>query len=117
MYKISVNTTFSAAHFLEGYNGNCSRLHGHNWKVEAVFVASELVDGMIIDFRECKKILQKAIEQLDHKNINDVLKCRTTAENIAKWIFDTIDDPRLYQVKVWETSGSMASYVLEDRGC
>ena len=34
MYRIKVYDRFASAHYLDGYNGKCEALHGHNWKVE-----------------------------------------------------------------------------------
>src|SRR5512141_1368611 len=33
IFEVSVETNFSAAHALRGYQGDCARLHGHNWTV------------------------------------------------------------------------------------
>ena len=41
MYTISVTTNFSAAHKLNGYQGNCERIHGHNWTVKAELVSDD----------------------------------------------------------------------------
>ena len=55
MYEVMVKLTFSAAHRVEDYPGNCERLHGHNWVVE-VFARTEQLDGlgMVVDFRKLK---------------------------------------------------------------
>ena len=34
MYEIKAEQTFSAAHHLLEYEGECEHQHGHNWKVE-----------------------------------------------------------------------------------
>ena len=33
-YQLKVVTDFASAHTLRDYPGACSRMHGHNWKVE-----------------------------------------------------------------------------------
>jgi len=54
-YTLKIVTDFAAAHTLRDYPGACSRMHGHNWKVEAEVVATQLNDiGMAIDFKEIK---------------------------------------------------------------
>jgi hypothetical protein len=40
MYLLNVTAHFSAAHRLEGYNGACRNLHGHNWKVRGALPAA-----------------------------------------------------------------------------
>ena len=58
LYTIKVITDFSAAHVIHGYDGPCGRLHGHNWKVEAVVLGKTLNSiGICIDFKDVKKIL------------------------------------------------------------
>ncbi|WP_353891030.1 6-carboxytetrahydropterin synthase, partial [uncultured Victivallis sp.] len=33
MFEIEIDRSFSAAHQLRGYNGDCCKLHGHNYKI------------------------------------------------------------------------------------
>ena len=35
MFKLVVKKEFSSAHILHGHPGDCKRMHGHNWIVEA----------------------------------------------------------------------------------
>ena len=64
---------------------------------------------MVEDFTLIKKRIQ---DRLDHKNLNDVLGCNPTAENIAKWICEQI--PTAYKVSVEESDGNVAIYKKED---
>ena len=34
MYTLKTNASFDSAHFLAGYEGKCSNIHGHHWTVE-----------------------------------------------------------------------------------
>ena len=71
MFTLKSEHSFDAAHFLSGYKGKCSNIHGHRWTVE-VTVAAETVDtegqtrGMIVDFKTLKDDLKKITEELDH---------------------------------------------------
>ena len=92
MYELTVDKHFSAAHSLKGYNGECSQLHGHTWKV-SVTVESDFTDdtGISVDFKEISEILEKIIKRFDHRNLSDIdefSECNPTAENIAKMVFD-----------------------------
>jgi len=113
MYEIKVISEFSGAHNLRHYKGKCEDLHGHNWKIE-VSVAGDKLDeaGMIVDFRELKAKLNKVLEILDHKLLNDLgffKKINPTSENIAKYIYDKLGfNPA--KVTVWETDASAATY-------
>ena len=56
MYELSIQTSFSAAHRLRNYQGDCEALHGHNWKVQVTVQSRTLNDiGLAIDFKTLKK--------------------------------------------------------------
>jgi len=119
MYKVSIRTDFSAAHIIRGYEGDCSRLHGHNYKVEVSVRADEVNGtGMCVDFRELKRIAKATINALDHTYLNDIAffkKNNPTAENIARFIFDKIKGEieahlSLDSVTVWETDNYAVTY-------
>lgn len=116
MYKIKIKTDFSAAHNLKDYHGKCERLHGHNWIVEARFIFEKLgSDGMAMDFKEAKRIVNDAIEKLDHVYLNEVEALKginPTSENIAKFIYDIAKKKsgNLKSISVWENADSCATY-------
>ncbi|MCM8793869.1 MAG: 6-carboxytetrahydropterin synthase QueD, partial [Candidatus Omnitrophica bacterium] len=105
------------------YQGKCEALHGHNWKVKATVEGKKLAkNGMLLDFGELKKKLKEVLEELDHKNLNEIeyfKKNNPTSENIARFIFDRLSNrlketsSRLKKVTVWETDTSSASYYEE----
>ncbi len=118
MYEITVIQDFAAAHRLYDYQGQCSNIHGHTWRVE-VSVGSPNLNkcGMVMDFRDLKAILGKVLSQYDHKYLNEIepfIKRSPTAENIAEIIYRQIQalcpQHRICLVKVWESSNSCASY-------
>ena len=46
MYYLTVENSFDSAHFLHGYEGKCSNLHGHRWTVEVEVGGEKLMqDG------------------------------------------------------------------------
>ena len=115
MFKAKVIDTFSAAHRLYEYQGDCERLHGHNYRVEAV-VQSETLDsiGIVMDFRELKQLLKEVVAELDHQYLNDLAPFRKdnpSAENIARYIFTSLsplirEPVKLSEVIVWENDTS-----------
>ena len=119
MYEIAVENTFDAAHCLRDYQGNCSRLHGHTYRVVARFRFDSVGEsGMAFDFREAKSLLKGTIDYLDHQYINELPEFSVynpTAESIAKFFFDRIkgSDSRIHSVSVWETPTSCATYFEE----
>jgi 6-pyruvoyltetrahydropterin/6-carboxytetrahydropterin synthase len=120
MYEVKVRLTFSAAHRVEDYPGNCERLHGHNWVVE-VFAEKKELDslGMVIDFRKLKDVANETLSKLDHSYLNELpefKKTNPTAENIAKFIFDEVSNKiALSSVNVFESENTMATYFRENR--
>jgi 6-pyruvoyltetrahydropterin/6-carboxytetrahydropterin synthase len=116
MFEVKVISDFSSAHHLNGYQGKCESLHGHNWKVEVVVVGSKTDKiGMLMDFTEMKKALKEVLAALDHKNLNDISpfdKINPTSENIAKYIYEALKF-KLVGIKcvsVWESENSVATY-------
>ncbi|NIO15950.1 MAG: 6-carboxytetrahydropterin synthase QueD [Deltaproteobacteria bacterium] len=121
-FELKVVDLFSSAHSLRGYEGNCERIHGHNWKVEVV-VSSSKVDerGLCIDFRDLKRFLKDVLGGLDHKNLNEVEpfnRVNPSSENLAAFIFAELkkmipDDVSLKRVTVWESESASASYIAD----
>jgi 6-pyruvoyltetrahydropterin/6-carboxytetrahydropterin synthase len=112
--EVSKKIGFDAAHWLPGYDGPCSRVHGHHWTVE-VTVSGEINDstGMVIDFKKLKGYLSFIEEIFDHHQINDTIQ-NPTAENIAQFIYTAIANGldcslQLDSVTVWETEDSKAT--------
>jgi 6-pyruvoyltetrahydropterin/6-carboxytetrahydropterin synthase len=106
--KLGIVSEFDAAHRLPGYNGKCSRIHGHTYKVEVVLEGPVNENsGFVIDFFELKSILSSALEKLDHGDLNQVLP-NPTAEMIAEYISSGIKARlgglpiRLISTKLWE---------------
>ena len=120
VFEVYVKTHFSAAHALKGYQGDCARLHGHNWIIEAFVRCKDLDDiGIGIDFRDIKKGVKNVLEGLDHFNLNELPAFKDenpTSENIAKFIYKELSKNlnselvKVSKVKVSETPGAGAFY-------
>ena len=120
MWRLKVIDSFSAAHFLRNYKGKCENLHGHNWKVE-LEVEGESLDetGLLIDFKELKKMLKDVLELLDHRLINDISpfdQYNPSSENIARFISEKVEERlpegvRVTSVTVWESEKACATYI------
>ncbi len=101
MFKLTVEEKFDAAHKLENYEGKCSNVHGHTWKV-IVSIKVSIIESnsnhsdMILDFSEIKKVIRKFDHRLLLKNNKEnnkwlpyvpgikLLEYNPTAENISK---------------------------------
>lgn len=118
MFEVSVTQEFAAAHQLLDYEGQCSNIHGHTWKVEVSVGANCLnASGMVMDFRDLKAALLDILDRYDHCFINEIPPfdhLSPTAENIAQQIYrklkNTYPDYNFKTVKVWESNRSSATY-------
>ena len=120
MFKLVVKKEFSSAHILNGHPGNCKRMHGHNWLVEAEVQGDNTNEiGMVIDFKDIKNNLKEIISNLDHQFLNDLepfINENPTAENISKYIYKELsnnintDNIKVSKIKLWETSNSAVTY-------
>jgi 6-pyruvoyltetrahydropterin/6-carboxytetrahydropterin synthase len=119
VYRTFVETSFSSAHQLRGYEGSCGELHGHTWTVRLT-VETENLDniGMTIDFKELKKKLDSVVSSFDHRCINQVSpfdKQNPTAENLAKYFYGRMKELlpaniRIFEVTVWESANYGVKY-------
>ncbi|MGB5397965.1 MAG: 6-carboxytetrahydropterin synthase QueD [Gammaproteobacteria bacterium] len=124
-YQLKVVTEFASAHTLRGYPGACSRMHGHNWKLELEAVATALDEiGMGVDFKQMKNAANTVGDELDHRYLNELEPFKDinpTAENIAAYMFREIsarlnsDTIRVSAVTLWETDRACVRYSEENQ--
>lgn len=138
MFKIAKEFSFDMAHMLDGHDGKCQNLHGHTYTLQ-VEIGGELhthgaKSGMVMDYSDLKAIVKTHIlDKMDHAFIYDStserecqvanllnslnsktfsIPTRTTAEQMAKYIFDTLCDVGLpvSLIRLWETPTSYCEY-------
>lgn len=137
MYSLKTEHSFDSAHFLSGYDGKCSNIHGHRWRVIIEVYENDIksegqIRGMIVDFGTLKSQVKAEADALDHALIieKNTLKEKTiealkeenfkiievdfkpTAESFAKFFYDRFTELG-YKVKeavVYETPNNCASY-------
>ena len=124
LYNLKIVTDFASAHTLRNYPGACSRMHGHNWKVELEIVANKLNElGIAIDFKAMKKSTNEVCDRLDHQYLNDIAPfdiINPTAENIAAYLYGEIgrlintDFVKVRAVTLWETERACVRYTEEN---
>lgn len=137
MYYLKTEQSFDSAHFLKGYQGKCSNIHGHRWRVVVEIKARELSNhpqtrGMVVDFGDLKAALKEICDHLDHCLIYESgslrpgtllaleeegfrlveLPFRPTAEHLARHISQLMKAQgyEVDRVEVYETPNNCAVY-------
>ena len=137
MYGLKTEAAFDSAHFLADYYGKCENLHGHRWRVVVELAQDELqtegtMRDMVLDFGVFKKAVRELAASLDHRFLVEegtlkpetiaalesegftllILPFRTTAENLARYIFDELEAQGypVAEVEVDETPNNQAFY-------
>jgi 6-pyruvoyltetrahydropterin/6-carboxytetrahydropterin synthase len=118
VYEVTIRDSFSAAHHLRGYPGDCSRQHGHNWDVEVSLRCEDLDEqGLSVDFRTAREALRGVLSEIDHRDLNTLewfLTSNPTSENLAKHIFQRmrtrLPSAVIAKVTVHESRSSRVSY-------
>lgn len=126
------------AHRLLNYNGPCENIHGHTYHFEIDISSNKLNElGMVVDFNKIKTIcdnwiqsnwdhsiliydkdveLIDLIRKLSFGNRCFITEFNTTAENMAKFLFEIFrnelekEQVKVLEVRVWETETSIATY-------
>ncbi len=119
MYIIAVDSHFAASHQIIGYDGKCSNMHGHTWKIK-VEIKTDKPDeiGICFDFKKLKDISNSVIDDLDHTNLNEIKAFKVqnpTAENIAYYLYHKImgklpENIIMHQITVWESEKYSVTY-------
>ena len=94
MYILETEQSFDSAHFLSGYEGKCSNLHGHRWRVVARIAMDELnKEGQTIDM---------VIE----------VPFRPTAEQFSRYFYEQLKGLNfpVYDISVYETPTNCSTY-------
>lgn len=137
MYELETSAYFDSAHFLTDYYGKCENLHGHRWKITVTIQKQDLEQSgtekaMVMDFGAFKSAVRELADSLDHRFLVEegslqestlaalasegfevlILPFRTTAENIARYCFESLVEAGLpvSQVEVDETPNNRAIY-------
>lgn len=137
MYTLTTTAAFDSAHFLHGYDGKCSNIHGHRWTLKVTIAKDSLQiggqqDGMVIDFSDLKAAVRSLADAWDHALIwqEGTLKpatvsalqeenfrmiavpFRPTAEHMAKYFYEQLKSQGMpvKQVLVYETPENCAGY-------
>jgi 6-pyruvoyltetrahydropterin/6-carboxytetrahydropterin synthase len=76
---------------------------------------------MVMDLQSLSELIKRTvIARLDHRYLNEVMEERTTAENLAHWIWDALlagglPEPLLYRIRLWETASGWVEVTRAER--
>ncbi len=86
-YRVTIDkqqVCFAAAHFIAYGSGRCENLHGHNYRVGAVFAGDLDKYHLLVDFVRLKRELAEITDGLDHRMLlatqSDALPVRRSKE-------------------------------------
>lgn len=86
---IGTERSISIAHFVQTANENspCRRLHGHTVRIEVKVEGDVQKNGMVVDFRLIKQI----IDQLDHRTLvpNSLIEHTTISNGEMQYAINT----------------------------
>lgn len=117
-FVIGKQFSFAAAHHLNGLPSGhkCARMHGHTYTVE-LMLASDVLDaaGFVADYADLDPLGRYIAEELDHRDLNDVLPVQPSCENIARHLHEWCQanltvGPLAAAVRVSESPHTWAEY-------
>lgn len=110
MFKIKSEVQFDMAHYLSGYVGKCSNIHGHRYRLIAKLAAEKLHEdgqlrGMVDDFSNFKRALKEIEDTFDHKLI---IENNKEGQELAKKLQEMPNDFAIYFVPYRPTAEEMS---------
>ena len=139
MFILKNEIQFDTAHYLSGYEGKCSNIHGHRYRLVVelssdTLQASGQCRGMVADFSDVKKAMRAIVEQYDHKLLIEdnedgravaevlsnvpnqfaivMVPYRPTAEEMSRDIYYQMKNAGypVYSVELYETPTNSCKY-------
>lgn len=139
MFTLKSEIQFDMAHYLSGYVGKCTNIHGHRYRLIIKVCSEELhqegqLRGMVNDFSEVKAVLKEIHDLFDHKLVlenNEEGRCvakqlnesgkvfeimfvpyRPTAEEMSRHIYQLIKKKgiAITEVELFETPTNSCIY-------
>ncbi|WP_294405795.1 6-carboxytetrahydropterin synthase [uncultured Clostridium sp.] len=110
MFKLKSEVQFDMAHYLSGYNGKCSNIHGHRYRLIAQIGSETLHSegqcrGMVDDFSNFKNALKTIENTFDHKL---VIENNEEGRKLAEKLRELPNDFDIYFVDYRPTAEEMS---------
>ena len=113
MFKIKSQIEFDMAHYLSGYEGKCSNIHGHRYKLKEI---ENLYDHkLVIEDNEDGRLVAQKLSELPNAFKVLLVPYRPTAEEMSRDIFYKLKDMGLNvsEVELFETPTNSCTYSEE----
>jgi 6-pyruvoyltetrahydropterin/6-carboxytetrahydropterin synthase len=87
-------------------------------------VAQKLHDEFVIDFAKLRQSMDTILQQVDHKDLNEILPFIPTCENLARYIHEQLsligkaqaeDRVQLFSVTIEEAKGNAVIYFSDTK--
>lgn len=142
--RLTREFSFEMSHALTGYDGPCSQLHGHSYRLFVTVrgvpsaVKGDPKQGMVMDFGVLKRIVgDLVVDKFDHTLLLRegeaaaaigayfdrviTVPFQPTCENLIAWVADIIAPAlpagvELFSLRLHETANSFAEWFAEDNG-
>jgi 6-pyruvoyltetrahydropterin/6-carboxytetrahydropterin synthase len=114
MFTVSKEFHFEAAHSLphlpEGHK--CRRPHGHSYRFRVEVDGEPDGRGFVADYAEIAEAAAPVVAALDHRDLNGLFDFPTTAENLARWVFEEVSEEGLPVARLvfFETADTSVTY-------
>lgn len=144
MIRLTREFSFESSHALSGYDGACSQIHGHSYRLFVTIKGEPSTDesdpklGMVMDFGTLKGVVNKnVIDRLDHTLVLNekesaliaqlrarfervlAVPFQPTCENLIVWIAARIKpelpkNVELFSLRLHETANSYAEWFASE---
>lgn len=144
MIRLTREFSFESSHALSGYDGACSQIHGHSYRLFVTIKGEPSTDesdpklGMVMDFGTLKGVVKKnVIDRLDHTLVLNekesaliaqlrarfervlAVPFQPTCENLIVWIAARIKpelpkNVELFSLRLHETANSYAEWFASE---
>lgn len=111
---LSRKFSFSSAHFMRGFEGKCSKMHGHNYNGVITLKGKVNEHGYIFCSNLLKEFISQIEEVYDHSilnNLDEYQQINPSMENIAIDIYKKLKTviPLELRVDIHETDKNSAT--------
>lgn len=113
--KVTKEITFDCAHMLSNYEGKCSNLHGHTYRLQVTLDGNVNSNTyMLLDFNELKEVLNETVmNSFDHALIVSGAEIREEAEDeLLNWAIK--HDKKFFALEFGKTTcENIAPYIKQ----